>query len=54
MKTRIEIYEIARPENIVASGEWTRKLSASEQRKELRYLMRYLDPKKYTHRIIIE
>lgn len=54
MKTRIEVYEIARPTNVVASSEWNRRLSASEIRKELRDLKRYLDPTKFTHRIITE
>lgn len=54
MKTRVEIFEVARPANVVASGEWNRHLSASEIRKELRRLMRWLDPKKFAHRIIKE
>lgn len=54
MKTRIEVYEIARPTNIAASGEWNRRLSAPEIRKELRDLKRHLDPNKFTHRIIIQ
>jgi hypothetical protein len=29
MKTRIEIYEIDRPQNIVASGSWNRQLSTA-------------------------
>lgn len=54
MKTRIEIYEIARPANVATSGEWNRRLSAEEVRKALRDLKRNLDPKKFTHRIIQE
>ena len=54
MKTRIEIYKIDRPDNVVASGEWNRRLSISEIRKEIRYLMRWSDPKKYSSRVIIE
>lgn len=54
MKTRIEVYEIARPTNVVASGEWNRKLSTAEIRKEIRALMRWNDPQKFSHRIITE
>ncbi|WP_370744633.1 hypothetical protein [Alistipes communis] len=54
MKTRIEIYEIARPANIVASGCWSRKLRTQEIRKEIAYMMRHLDAKKFTHRIVEE
>lgn len=54
MKTRIEIYEIARPKNIVASGSWNRKLRTHEIRKEIAYMMRYHDSRKFTHRIIEE
>lgn len=53
-RTRIEVYEIARPENIATSGEWTRKLSAAEERKEIRYLMQWLDPNKFTYRVIYQ
>lgn len=53
MKTRIEIYEIACPANIVASGCWSRKLRTQEIRKEIAYnMMRHLDAKKFTHRIV--
>lgn len=52
MGTRIEVYEIANPKNVVASWETNRNLTAAEIRKELPYLMRYLDPKKFTHQII--
>lgn len=52
MKTRIEIYEIARPTNIVASGSWSRKLRTHEIRKEIAYMMRHLDAKKFMHRIV--
>ena len=54
MKTRIEVYEIARPTNVAASGEWNRRLSTAEIRKEIRNLMRWLDPQKFTHRIFTE
>ena len=54
MKTRIEVYEIGRPKNVAASSEVNRRLSATQIRKELRALMRYLDPQKFTHRIIVE
>lgn len=54
MKTRIEVYEIANPKNVVTSGEWNRHLSAAEIRKEIPILMRYLNPRKFTHRITIE
>lgn len=54
MKTRIEVFEIARPTNVAASGEWNKRLSAAEIRKELRDLKRWLDPQKFSHRIIQE
>lgn len=53
MRTRIEVYTIANPDNVVTSGEWNRKLLASEIKKELKDLYRWLDPKKHAHRIII-
>ena len=52
MGTRIEIYEIANPTNVVASSQTNRNLSAKEIRKEIAYMMRYLDPKKFSNRII--
>lgn len=52
MKTRIEIYEIANDENVVHSGCWSRKLRTHEIRKEIAYMMRHLDAKKFTHRIV--
>lgn len=54
MKTRIEIFQIARPTNVVASGEWNRHLTAAQIRKELRTLMRWLDPSKFSHRVNYE
>lgn len=54
MTTRIEIYEKARPDNVVASSTRNRRLTAPEIRKELRELKRWLDPTKYAHRIIHE
>lgn len=54
MKTRIEIYEIDRPQNIVASGTWNRQLSAAEIRKETKYMMRYSDSKKFASRVITD
>lgn len=54
MKTRIEVYEIARPTNVATSGEWNKRLPAAEIRKELRDLKRWLDPQKFSHRIIVE
>ncbi len=54
MKTRIEVYEIARPTNVATSGEWNRRLSTAEIRKEVQNLMRWLDPQKFTHRIFTE
>lgn len=53
MKTRIEVYTIANPNNVVTSGEWNRKLLNSEIKKELKDLYRWLDPKKHAHRIIL-
>lgn len=52
MKTRIEIYEIADPNHIVSDGEWSRKLSAAEIRKETKYMMRPFDPRKYSSRVV--
>lgn len=54
MKTRIEIYEIDRPQNIVASGSWNRQLSTAEIRKETKYMMRYSDSKKSASRVITD
>lgn len=54
MKTRIEIYEIDRPQNIVASGSWNRQLSTAEIRKETEYMMRYIDSKKFASRVITD
>lgn len=54
MKTRIEIYEIADPNHIVSDGEWSRKLSAAEIRKEIKYMMRYSDSKKFASRVITD
>lgn len=54
MKTRIEVYEIKRPTNIASSGMWNRRLSASEERQAVRELMRFLDPKLFTFRVICE
>lgn len=50
MKTRIEIYEIDRPQNIVASGSF----STAEIRKETKYMMRYSDSKKFASRVITD
>lgn len=50
MKTRIEIYEIIRPSNIIASGEWNRKLTISEERKAISELMRNINPHLFTSR----
>lgn len=54
MKTRIEIYEINRPQNIVALGSWNRQLSTAEIRKETKYMMRYSDSKKFASRVITD
>lgn len=54
MKTRIEIYKIDQPDNVVASGEWNRRLSVAEIRKEIRALMRWSDPQKHSSRVITE
>lgn len=52
MSTRIEIYEIANPQNVVASHQINRTMTAAEIRKDIQYLMRYLDTNKFTHRVI--
>lgn len=52
MKTRIEIFRTDNRKNVVASGEWNRILSSGQIRKEKRLLMRHLDPKKHSSRII--
>ncbi len=54
MKTRIEIFRTDNRKNVVASGEWNRILSSGQIRKEKRLLMRHLDPKKHSSRIIVD
>ena len=52
MKTRIEIYEIANPEHVVSDGEWSKRLSAAEIRRETRFMMMHLDSHKYASRVV--
>lgn len=53
MKTQIYIYERANEKNIVVFGSWNRILTEADIRSELSDMMRYLDPKKFSHRVII-
>lgn len=54
MITRIEIYEINCPNNIIASGEWNRKLTTSEKSKAITELMRNINSHLFTYRVNYE
>lgn len=47
MFTIIKIRSKANPDIVVSSSSHNRRLSAAEVRKEIKTLMKYLDPKKH-------